>query len=258
MADMIIVEPFDLTYAGGAPFFIVSRSGASAPNLITNDPREVWVDSGLGAAWIDIDFGANRDWDTIALINTNGAATTNITVTGGTAGYVQNTYLATRALRVPSEDVAEVNGPALFYSAILITGRYIRIAFDNPAGVPLSIGRLVVGKSFKPFYPREHGAGRPPIDTGARQRLDDGSLATVSGRLVSGFRWVFGDLDSPDLSKLWGIMKRRRTTEPVLLVEDPDPAVAEGVHYGTFAELDSYERRPAEKSRWAFTVEDWI
>jgi hypothetical protein len=255
MAEMIIVEPFDMTFGGAAPTLSVGR-GSGGANLISNDPREIWVDSAVGTTAIDIDFGAARDWDTIALINTNGNAATQISISGG-ATLTTTTYLAATALRVPSEDVADANGPALFYSATTLNGRYIRINVINPSGAPATVGRVVVGKSWKPSYPREQGAGRPPLDTGARQRLDDGGLAVVSGRLVSGFKWVFADLAPADVTKLWGIVRRRRTTEPVLLVEDPNPAVAEGVHYGAFAELDSYERRDAEKSRMALTVEDW-
>lgn len=256
MAEMIIVEPIDFTLGGAAPSITVSR-GSGAANLLTNDPREVWVDSALGTTTIDIDFGVARQWDTIALINTNGVATTQMSITGG-ATLTATTYQNAAALRVPSEDYPDTNGPALFYSAAKITGRYIRISLINPAGVPLSAGKLCIGDSWKPSFPREVGAGRPPLDSGARQRLDDGGLAVVSGRLISGFKWVFADMNPADLNKLWGIIRRRRTTEPVLLVEDPSPAVAEGVHYGTFAELESYERRDAEKSRMALTVEDWI
>lgn len=255
MAEMILVEPIDFTFGGAAPSLTVSR-GSGGANLLTNDPAEIWLDSALGTATIDIDFGVARQWDTIALINTNGSATTQISITGG-ATLTTMTYLAATPLRVPSEDYPDTNGPALFYSASKITGRYIRISLINPSGTPLSVGRTCVGDSWKPSLPREFGAGRPPIDTGARQRLDDGGLAVVSGRLVSGFKWVFADLNPTDLAKLWGIIRRRRTTEPVLLVEDPSPAVAEGVHYGTLAELESYERRDADKSRMALTVEDW-
>lgn len=255
MAEMIIVEPFSFSYDGPAPSAVVRR-GTGGANLLTDDPREIWVDSTLGATTIDIDFGADREWDTIALINTNGTAATQISITGG-AAWRANTYLPATVMRVPSEDVADANGPALFWSPNVITSRYIMIDLINPSGQPLSIGKLFVGKSFRPAYPHEPGAGRPPLDSGARQRLDDGSLAVVSGRLISGYRWVFGDLGPGDLAKLWGILRRRRTTESVLLVEDPSPAVAEGIHYGTFADLDSYERRDADKSRWALTVEDY-
>lgn len=256
MAEMILVEPFDLAFGGAAPNLVVSR-GSGGANLLTNDPREVWQDSALGTVTMDIDFGATRSWDTIALINTNGVSTTTLSVTGGST-LTAATYQAATVLRTPSEDVADATGPGFFYSSTTISGRYIRLTLSNPSGVPLSAGRLIVGKSWKPSYPRETGAGRPPIDTGSRQRLDDGSLAVASGRLVSGFKWVFADLAPGDLKALWGILRRRRTTEPVLLVEDPLPAEAEGVHYGTFTELESYERRDAEKSRWALNFEDWV
>lgn len=255
MAQMILTEIFALNHAGATPSFIVSR-GSEAANLVTEDSREIWADAATtGSYQIDIDLGANAEWDVVSLVNVTASASSSWTITGG-AGYAATTYLPPSPLRLPSEDGINVSGPALYYSPIINLGRYIRITVTPVNGAPHTIGRLAIGKSWKPSLPREMGSGRPPIDTGIRNRLDDGGLATVSGHLLSGFRWVFADLDPADLRRLWGMYRRLRTTEPFLLIEDPEEAFAEGFHYCTFIDLEAYERNDASKSRMVMSVED--
>ena len=273
MADMILVEPFALTLAGAAgppmavsPGYYVNDSagvGTGAANLVTNDPREVWQSTAGGTVlYLWIDLGADRLWDTLVLNNTNFDPASTMNLYYGTSA--QANYFATLALnglmaRAPSEDVASTNGPAAIWLPTAINARYIFLGVYQALGSPqISIGNLLVGKSWKPVLGREFGSGRPPIDSGARERLSDGGLATLSGKLISGFKWVFGDLDAPDLAKLWGILRRRRTTEPMLLIEDPGAAVAEGIHYGTFVSLEAYERNDVTKSRWVVNFEDWL
>lgn len=88
--------------------------------------------------------------------------------------------------------------------------------------------------------------------------IGDGSLSTVAGALINGFKWVFGDLSDAEVDTLWDIVRRRRTTEPVILVEDDNPLVVERVHYGTLIDLEGYLREDPTKSRWALTLEDWL
>lgn len=260
MSDMILVEPFALSNTN----ISVSR-GTGVANLTSFDPREVWQDIVPGSpatpAQIDIDLGTSvTQWDVIALINTNAVTAAQWTIlTGASAPAVTATPVSGSSLRVPSEDMADANGPAVWVSATLQSSRYIRLAVTQPTGAAaLTVGGVIVGKSWKPFYPREPGTGRPPIDTGVRTRLDDGGLSTVPEKKLSGFKWVFGDLDPSDLAKLWGVIRRCRTTEPLLLIEDPGALVAENIHYGTLTELEAYERRDQSKSRWAMSFEDWV
>ena len=255
---MIFVEPFQLVYNGVAPSFTVSR-GTGGANMIAADPREVWQDvAAVGAVTIDIDLGAVRSWDTVALINCNGLSTALWAITYGDAGYTESVAVAGQVLRVPSEDVADATGPAFFVANAPIASRYVRLSLSQGAGgAPLSIGVLTVGVSWSPTLPRELGAGRSPVDTGTRTRIEGGGLATVDGTLLSGFRWQFGDLEPSDLAKIWGLFRRLRTTLPFLLIEYPGAAVAEGVHWGTFINLEAYERRDPTKSQWAMKMEDW-
>jgi hypothetical protein len=257
MAQMTLTEIFTLNHGGAAPNYSVSR-GLEAANLNSKDPREVWLDvSVTGSYQIDIDLGVAIDWDLVALINVSASSAASWAITGGT-GFGATSYLPTTPLRLASEDGNIPSGPARFWSPNVINGRYIRLTI-TPNGGPLnSIGRLIVGKSWKPSLPREFGAGRPPVDTGSRTRLDNGGLATVSGHLLSGFKWVFADLEPADLKRLWGMYRRLRTTEPWLLDEDPAEAFAENVHYCTFIDLEAYERNDASKSRMVMTVEDVV
>ncbi len=261
MGDMTITEPFVLVPSpGAAPNYDVSGTTSGLANLATYDPREIWVGATGSTPLVSIDLGANRDFDTIALVNCNGGPTATWTISCGTSvqGHDATFLSVGAAMRVASEDIADPTGAACYVSATMLNKRYIRLYLYRGSGDPaLTAGFLFVGKSWKPGMPREHGAGRPPIDTGSRQRLDNGGLAIVPGALLSGLKWVFGDMDPADLAKLWGILRRRRTTEPVLLLEDPGALVAEGVHWGTFVSLEAYERRDQSKSRWALQLEDY-
>ena len=116
----------------------------------------------------------------------------------------------------------------------------------------------MVGNAFRPTFSQEAGSARTPVDSGARQRLEDGGLVTVSGALTSGLKWVFGDLEDGEVKTLWGIMRRRRTTEPVLVIEDESNLSADSVHYCTMVDLEGYTRADVSKNRIAMTIEDWL
>lgn len=268
MADMIIVEPFGplnvsttITPMNNQPSVHCYSTLVGLANLSTNDPREVYNSTATsGSVLFTVDFGSNVTWDTLAFVNSNAPAGATVTIYHSTdpANYYANAPINAVIFRTASDDVPGVNGPACFVLPVPVTARTIAFAIVLPAGSPpFSIGRLVIGRSWKPTYPRELGAGRPMIDSGSRERLVDGGLATVSGALVSGFDWTFGDLDDADLAKLWGIFRRCRTTEPIVLIEDPGAPTAEGFHYGTLAKLERFERSIQSKSRWSLKVEDW-
>ena len=281
MADMILLEHQFLnsgTAVIGPPMTMVSGqsrpgiyindgvgAGIGIANLSTDDPREVWQ-SGAGALVVNIwiDLGQDVEWDTIAIFNTNITATATWRIFDGnqaSANYSLNPDInggggSGTLARVASEDINSASGVCLFVGAVR-TARYILVAITLPSAASVTIGKICIGKSFKPSLPRELGSGRPSLDSGSATRLDSGGLAVVPGSLISGFKWTFADLNSNDLAKLWGIYRRRRTTGPIILIEDPGTPVAEGCHYGRFVALDAYERSDVTKSRWAMQVEDW-
>jgi hypothetical protein len=255
MADMILVEPIALTIAptnvlpqtAPTPSLYVN-AGTQISNLLTDDPREVWIGLAAGlAASFYIDFGADTQFDTIALLNTNANALADWSITSGTqaqAQYFASGHLPALPMQLPCEDTPIGGRSSFFWAPTPITARYLYFfARQGTGGAPLQVGRLVVGKGWKPALGMEFGSGRPPIDTGT---------------LLSGLSWTFGDLDYDDLKKLWGILRRRRTTEPMLLVEDPSPAVHEGLHWGSFVGLERWERNQITKSRWVLNFEDMV
>ena len=261
MGELLIIEPIDLRYQGAAPRITIS-AGMGGANLITNDPREIWIDTNSGnGRFIEIDLGKDVEYDAIYLGNTNAEAGNVWSIEWGLEvhqGY-PGAYFYSFPMRLPAADgMVTPRGDCLYLAPAKVTARYIRITVSRAFGTPLEIGRVIIGKAFRPLYSKETGSSRTPTDTGARNRLDDGGLVTVSGSLTCGFKWVFGDLSDADANALWGIMRRRRTTEPILVIEDDASLSAESVHYCTMNELEGYVRADPSKNRIAMTVEDWL
>lgn len=260
MSDLLIIEPITLSQNIAVAHYTVTR-GTGHANLITYDPREIFLDGPVGnGTQINIDFGQNVAINTVYLGNTNGAAgdTWGIAYGNAAAGAINITQFFTNPLRLPSDDVAGARGPAVYVFPAATNMRYLRITLFRPAGQPLEVGNLIVGNALRPFYNKDRGAQRVPLESGTRTRLSDGSLSTVAGALISGFKWVFGDLSEAEANALWGIIRRRRTTEPVLVIEDDDSLSAESVHYCTLIDLQPYTRLDPRKTRWELSVEDWL
>lgn len=174
------------------------------------------------------------------------------------AGQANITQFFSNPMRLASDDAQEARGPALYMFPQPIAMRYISINISRQAGAPLEVGRLIVGNAFRPGFNKERGAQRTMIDSGTRTRLNDGGLSTVSGALISGYKWVFGDLTDAEVKKLYGIVKRRRTTEPLLIIEDATALSSESVHYCTLIDLEPYLRADPSQTRWALSAEDWL
>jgi hypothetical protein len=266
MSELLIIEPIDLSFGPGAgPRLLGVQRGFGGPNLVTNDPREIWVDSALNVPGqgtiITIDFGIDTEFDTIFLGNTNASNGAALTISYGTNA--QNNSLAVyetlnSPLNLPFESQPQPRGQTAYITPQPRIARYVAIHVGQYTGAPLEIGRVIIGKAFRPFYNKERGAQRVPLDSGTRTRLSDGSLSTVSGRLISGFKWVFGDLSEAEVKALWGIIRRRRTTEPVVLIEDADNLSVEGTHYCTLTDLQPLTRIDPRKTRWELSAEDWL
>lgn len=262
MSELLIIEPIDLAFgAGDGPRLLSVSDGSGGANLVTYDPREIWRLVNPGQAdFIDVDLGADMQFDTVYLGNTNAEPLSSLwAIRTGTQAQGASVTIRMDGLQMvmPVEDQREPRGPSLFISPNMITARYLRINVFKPTFPQLEIGNLIIGKAYRPFYNKERGAQRVPFDSGTRTRLSDGSLSTVSGRLISGFKWVFGDLSEAETKALWGIIRRRRTTEPVVLIEDADNLSAESTHYCTLTDLQPYTRLDPRKTRWELSAEDW-
>ena len=266
MTDVLIIEPKDIVYNANYPTpsgYIYS--GVGGANLFTNDPREIWLGpTNNSITYITIDLGSDVLIDTVFLGNVNASVGNIWSFQYGPSalGNVGPYFFYQIPLRLPSEDgFASRRGDCIYAAQAPVLARYLQITIQMTAepNLALEIGRVVVGAAFRPFYNRETGATRVPFDSGSRERASDGTLNTVSGSLISGFKWVFGDLNDAEIKTLWGIFRRRRTTEPLVLIENNGDTITDAsVHYGTFVELEGYQRQDARKNRLALTFQDWL
>lgn len=242
---------------------IAASRGSGAANLLTHDPKEVWADSAVGsAATIDIDLGSIQTLNCVALCAVYDAvAGTSWTITGGTAGYAETTLKPAGGLRAIDAAAAAANPTHGLWLTASGNYRYIRISLTQPAGQPvLKIGRVLIGAGLQMTYGQEWGAGRGVTDTGTATRLPSGGLAMVEGARFASYAWSFGDLTEAEVEKLYGLQKDLGETLPLLVVEDPDGTAGQAnrMHYGRLVSLRRFERRSVGRTRWEFTVEDWI
>lgn len=241
---------------------ISASRGSGVENVLTNDPKEVWTDAAVGsAANIDIDLGAVRPISTVALCGLyDAAAGATWTISGGASGYAETTLKASGALR--AVDGAVVNNPThALWNGATFNIRYLRISLVQPGGEPvLKLGRVIAGSGFTPTFNKEWGAGRGIVDTGTATRLPSGGIATVEGARFGSYAWTLGDLTDVEVETLYGLQRAHGETLPLLVVEDPDATYgqAERIHYGCLVSLRRFERRSPGRTRWEFTVEEWI
>ncbi|MFY9350113.1 MAG: hypothetical protein WBL20_10320 [Sphingobium sp.] len=255
MANILITPPTPIAA------LVVSR-GSGAANLLTTDPREVWLDSTVGTpVTIDIDFGIDRIIDTLflgCLFAADQAATW--TISGGLAAYAERVIKPAGKLRVAERDWRRrVMSHALWFGAEQLV-RYLRISITQPVGAsPLAIGALVAGEGFQPRYNKEWGSGRGVRDTGTVTRLSSGGVAIVEGARFATYSWTLGDLTDDEVDKLYELHLDRGESRPLLVVEDPaDTAgLRNRIRYGALTGLRAYERRNAVQTSWQMSMEDW-
>lgn len=256
MKNLLILQPMPIAA-------VATSRGSGGANLLTPDPREVWMDTATGAVTLDLDLGQVRTINTIFLGYLQpAAAAATWAITGGTTDYTSVFIATSAALRVP--DVAG-RSPALshalwFGEATTASVRYVRLTVTQPAGSsPLSAGVVMVGRSFTPSWGHEWGSGRRPIDTGSVTALPDGGFAVVEGVRKSSWAWTLGDLTDDEVDTLFEISLDRGESRPLLVVEDPDrtAGLRRRVHYGIFRQFREYERASKGRSRWELRIEDW-
>ena len=201
---------------------IAASRGSGVANLNTVDPREVWVDSEAGTVSFTVDLGGPREVDTVWLgFVSPPRADATWSITGGINSGAEATLLVNDTLRVP--DVAgrfAQSTSALWYGAAVVM-RQLVVTVRQPAGMPLTIGRLIVGRAFAPELGKEWGSGRQPIDSGTATTLPTGGYAAVEGAKRRYFGWTFGDLGGDDVDELEAIALDHGETLPVLVVDDP-------------------------------------
>lgn len=239
MSNILILAP--LPIAG------VTGPGTAPANLLTPDPREAWIAPGGNPA-LTIDLGVAATFDTVFL--------GYVAVPAGQITLQADTVLGAANL-APARLVSRP-AHALLVLAQPVTARNLTLTVA--AGAAFSAGILMIGDGFTPGWNYEWGAGRTPIDTGTRDRLQGGGFAIDLGIRKSSWQCTLGDLTDDEREQLYAIALDRGQTQPVLLVEDPaqTAGLAERIHYGTFDRIEVYERKDADLNSWAVRVEDWV
>ena len=256
MSNILIVAPASIAN------FSVSR-GTGGENLLTPDPKEIWLDNAVGtAATINLDLGVATAIDTVflgCLYSADPAATW--TITGGTADYTSLNIKPSSALRVPERAGRVTNFSHAFWHGDDILVRYLRITITQPGSAsPLAIGALLVGNSFQPSYNQEYGNGRGVKDTGSITRLPSGGVAIVEGARFGTYKWSLGELTDDEADMLYELQLDRGETRRLLVVEDPDQTAGlrNRIHYGLLTGLRPNERRNPNQVRWELQIEDLV
>lgn len=242
---------------------IAATRGNGVANLLTPDPKEVWVDTAVTTPVnIDIDLGSVQPIDTVFLGTVTGAvAGTTWRIRGGVAGYTETDLLGTTALKAPD---AAGQSPAIshaFWNGAAQNVRYLRLVLTQPAGNQvLSAGVVMAGAAFVASLGQEWGAGRKVIDTGTATPLPSGGFAVVEGARKGSYSWTFGDLATAETDALYALQLDRGETRPLLVVEDPaqTTGLRWRLHYGKLMSLRQFERRNPAQTRWEMTIEEWI
>ncbi len=267
------MRPIPLPAAG-----IVSNTGNGA-NLADPQPKVAWQIPQSAGAWasaVIIDLGADRSFDTVALIATNAsqwlfwsfysktAAQGPFSGLGETAGATAH-FVGEIFWTPPTVEGALRHGVRLILAS---TGRYLQfVVGSNVPGSDASFraGCLLIGQRIQPGGPLggfDWGGGRRVLDLSAVRVLQGGERAIWKGTKVPEVRGTFSHLSDSELQRLWQLQLLVGESEPVLLVEAPDTGGPAGgnerIHYGLLTGLDFFERRQSDKSRVEVRLQHWL
>lgn len=262
MKKMIICEPVTLQAAWitGA-----AAAGFPASNLANEQPLVAWKGSNSGPFTIDLNLQADVSFDTVLLGFTSALAGATWEIRTATSaqgtGWLANAG-SIRQASTPFWASSDALGPryhGFWRAAAPFSARYLRLVITG-GGANMTAGVLVVSKAFEPAFGHEWQAGRGADDLSQKERLPSGAMSVDPRAIVPTWRWTLGDLTDADLETLWGIVRRRGVSRPVLIVEDPDTTTGlhERLHYGTLKDLNEYAREAPDKTRWEFAVEEWL
>jgi len=261
MSNLLILSPLpiesgDITTSSQALNFPIDH-------LRDPQPKVIWKAATSGQVDIDIDLKSNTTFDTAFLGHTNADATATWEIRVATASqgaaYLGNgaSILKSQSL-LRADQSTDAPRPHGFWTGASTSARYIRIRI-NHANAPIEAGTLAIGQSFRPRYNYDWGAGRSLTDLSTTRTLRGGQMDVSQDAIIPNWRFVLGNLDDTELGTLWKITKKHGKSAPLLIIEDPDTPfdLQEAIHYGSFRDINAYERRNASKNRWEFTIQHW-
>lgn len=263
------LRPFAVSSDSVAPAFPVS-------NVIDPQPKVVWQTQTGAGTWtvrLTIDLGADEAIDTVALLFHSGVGAGFASAYGRTAA--QGPWPQPNTGEVAGEVIVfekswtepAAGRPArrhvLFTMPAAATYRYVRLVVFVPgtANPDWRAGVLAVGRRWQPGFNFEHGSGRLVRDLSSMEVLPGGEHVGARAAKVPIWRCTFGDLTDAELRSIWTVLQDVGESEPVLVVEDPDPGVPglhERIHYGRFQGLSFYERTQADKSTIEVQLVNWL
>jgi len=260
MQSLAIMSPLSaLKIVGSGP---AGPNYALAPRVLAPDPKEAFMfPASQDEYYIDIDLGVAMPVDSVYVGYHNSVATNQMIALQTLGNFadlpinatvIEPTSLIPLGLGLPYHSFMRAEGPSV--------GRYwrfiIRNRGDNP---PLTVGVLALGLTWQAQFGHEWGAGRTIEDTGSSERLFGGGFAIDDGVAAGGYQWTFGDLQPDEVRRLYQIVKDRRTTRSLLVVEDPDQTdgLNERIHWGLLRKLDAYERLDPLNTKWSLQIGDW-
>lgn len=220
MGTITITAPGDIRNA------VTVSSGTGTANLLTPEPREVWV-STSSASFVIYDFGSPQPFDSVFLGFTNARPLSNWTVSTSDDGSSFANVFAARPIVEPIVAYGmdgSIGRRVHLYAKLPapLTARFVRVALTQPSGSPpVRAGILVVNRCFQPIWPEEFGGGRTIIDTVQRNRLPGGGFSFDDGVIKDAYQCTLGDLSDAELQTLYAMIRRQGERRPVVLVEDP-------------------------------------
>jgi hypothetical protein len=262
-----------------SPTQLLVNAGADATvgNLARPQPKLVYAPISPAGPWgpyrVDVDLGADTEFDTLALLYHTGQGSGTYRLYGRTAaegpfvagGGGETTLITTSpADRVwkqpPTVETSRFH--ALFVNAAALTFRYVRmwVRSLDALNANWSAGVLAIGKRWQPAFGHDWGGGRRVLDLSEVRTLAGGERGRWRRAKVPEVRASWSNLTDAALRGLWAITLAVGESEPLIFVEDADPAVGqqERIHYGTIVRSDFYERRQADKSAAQLLIRHWL
>ena len=274
------MKPYPLLAASLAPDLWVHPALSAQPKVTA----QVSV-GGAWTAWIDLDLFADRLLDTFALLFHNGPS-------GGT----WKAYGRTNADGAPVGPWVDDPATELFeyvawgefppaadgvfrdrraHALMMLPAprpvRYLRIYINWPGPVdlnPWNLGVIAIGKRWEPGRATSEmrgfdwGAGWRANDLSEVRTHDGGEQSSWRRAVVPEVRGVFSHLTDAEVCELKTIIMAAGRTEPLLLVESDDTlgagSLPQRIHYGSLIDVDFFERRDVNKSRFELRLRNWL